>query len=129
MLVLLFRCGFATAIATITWLALTSSPVALGLGWWDKSNHLIAFLVLSFLLDYSAPVPAPKPWWRGINATKWVCLLAYGVGIEGLQWYSGVRQAELSDVAADLVGIGAYIAIRPLVQRVELLVRLRIERP
>ncbi len=126
MLLLAFRVGFVVAIVTITWLALTSSAVAQSLAWWDKGNHFIAFFVLSFLLDHAAPDDAV--WWRGNNPLKWSGLLAYGVGIECMQWYSGERQFELLDAAADLVGIVAYIAIRPLTVRVELLADLRIKR-
>jgi len=64
--------------------------------WWDKAQHALAFLVLTCLglLAY------PRLGWRMAAS-----MLAFGITIEFMQYFTGYRYAELSDFLADLVGV------------------------
>jgi VanZ family protein len=97
-----FRAGFLIAFCAISYLALTPIDIPELQGTWDKSNHLIAFITLAFLLDF-----AVSGYWR-----KWSALAGYGVLIEVVQWFSGYRFFELSDILADCIGITIYIMLR-----------------
>jgi VanZ family protein len=106
----------ATAIVLITWLALTPSPPeAAGLVW-DKANHALAFFVLAGLAQYSV-VERDLYMWGG--------LIVYGVGIEIVQWLGGYRVFELTDIVADIVGIGLFVLLSPLLIRLPLLKSLK----
>ncbi len=101
-----FRLLLVASLSVITWLALTDRPMPEGVPGWDKANHLLAFLVLAFLADYSFP-DIRRHW------IKWLLLLAYGLGLECLQWWTGYRYFELYDLFADALGIGVYLVLRP----------------
>lgn len=117
---LAFRITFAVTLCAVTWLALTSMPMPAIVTWWDKADHLTAFIVLSFLLDYSFPGPRwQADWW------KWPLLLAYGIGIEFVQGWLGTRDFEIADMLTDALGIGCWLLARPLGQRIRLLRDLR----
>jgi len=123
----LFRTGFCICFCVVTWLALTTSHLPGVLTIWDKGNHFSAFIVLSFLLDYSFPNPATSP--ISPNWLKWLGLFAYGVGIECVQGWMGTRDFQWSDMFADAVGISGYLAIRPFLQRIPWLAVLRHHNP
>ena len=97
-----FRAGFLIIICAISYLALT--PIELdGLQHtWDKGNHLAAFIMLAFFIDFSV-----SGYWR-----KWLGLVIYGAVIEVAQWFSGYRVFELTDILADSIGITIYISLR-----------------
>jgi len=97
-----FRICFLITLCAVSYLALTPIEIAVLEGMWDKSNHLVAFITLSFLIDY-----AVTGYWR-----KWLGLIGYGVLIEVTQWFSGYRFFELSDIFADSLGISIYLIFR-----------------
>jgi VanZ family protein len=76
---------------------------------YDKSLHLLAYMILTFLL-WSAVRPREKVQWR--RAAVW-CLLAivavYGVCDECLQHFVADRSMDPRDLVAD--GIGAVTAL------------------
>lgn len=106
-LLLLFRCCFILALSLITYLSLMNTaelpPVTLKV--WDKLQHALAFLLLSFLLQRSFP---DRPLFSKFHMTQLLFLFCYGVLIEYLQSYSPYRQASVGDVLADTVGIVSY---------------------
>jgi VanZ family protein len=71
--------------------------------WWDKAQHVVAFVVLTggaLLL------------WPGASARVVIGMIAYGAAIELAQWAVGWRFAEWSDLAADTVGVaGAWLLV------------------
>ena len=70
----------------------------------DKGLHLLAYMILSFLL-FSAINPYKKVNWR--KATVWWVLLVivcYGVIDEVLQNYVAGRSCDIKDFVADLAG-------------------------
>ncbi len=108
--ILTFRISFAASLALVTYLALSSSDMVLAVPGWDKAKHVMAFVVLALLLDYSLPDRAPA--WHTVNLAKWLFLVAYGVGIETVQWYLELRSTEWLDVLADLIGVMLYCLFR-----------------
>ena len=119
-----FRLAFVVTLCVVTWLALTSMPMPAIVTWWDKADHLTAFIVLSCLLDYSFPQPNPRAdWW------KWLLLLAYGIGIEFVQGWLGTRDFEIPDMLTDALGIGCWLLVRPLDRHIPILCELRAHRP
>jgi len=117
-MILLFRITFVAALLLITWLALTPSPPPAAGMMWDKGNHLIAFLVLAFLAEFSLQPYA---------LASWLGLGCYGVAIEIVQWLLEFRYFELNDIVADCAGILLYILLSPLTNRIEFLRQLRTE--
>lgn len=106
-LTLLFRAALVAATIAIAWFAFTPAPPAGIERLWDKLQHAFAFLVLSALLDLAMPG-------RGAGF-KIAVALGYGALIEAVQSQLPWRDASLRDLAADLLGIGAYFfALRPL---------------
>ena len=122
LMVIGFRVACILAFIVITWLALTSSPIASELSpWpWDKANHFSAFITLAFLVDFSFP----KRHWR--DMLKWLLLLGYGIGIEYMQRWLGTRDFDVHDMFADALGIAGYLVIRPLLERIPILADLRM---
>ena len=119
------RSAFAAALSLVTVFALVPGeelPTALML--WDKGNHFVAFFTLALLLDYSFPYV------RGIlHHAKWIVLVAYGVGIECLQWYVGYRAFEVTDMVADAIGLATWAVLAPFVDLSPRLAALRCMRP
>lgn len=64
--------------------------------WWDKAQHATAFLVLTCLGLFAYP-----------NAYRRIIIgmLAFGIVIEIMQYFTGYRYAEVSDFLADLTGV------------------------
>ncbi|VCU71660.1 VanZ like family protein [Pigmentiphaga humi] len=77
-------------------LSLASTSVPLPTTGWDKTNHLLAFSVLTVLVRFAYPGRA-WPYLLG--------LLGYGALIEILQSFTRYRSADWTDIAADAVGI------------------------
>jgi VanZ family protein len=93
----LAKVQFWLACVVITILAL--SPVELVqniFNWWDKAQHGLAFFALACMGLFAYPYAH----WRMAFG-----LLAFGITIEILQYLTGWRFAELSDVLADVLGI------------------------
>jgi VanZ family protein len=98
---LLFRIALMITLLAITYLAFTrpDHPVVPNIS--DKLNHLLAFYVLAFLLDFSFPSSE-------LGAGKFFVLLVYGLFIEVVQFFLPDRTASLLDLLADAAGIGLY---------------------
>ena len=98
------KAGFWLASLVVT--ALSLSPIEMLTApifdWWDKAQHALAFLVLTCLGLFSYP----RSGWRMV-----VGMLAFGIAIEFLQYFTGYRYAELSDFLADLTGVslGSFV--------------------
>ena len=86
---------FACALAVLV-LALMPSPPPMITTGWDKSNHLLAFAVMTWLGCKAYPQ-------RLVHVM--VGLLAYGAVIEILQSLTPTRSAEWLDLLADSLGI------------------------
>jgi len=98
------RLAFSLCVSLTLWLALSreaSSPM----GAPDKLNHLVAFFVLSVLLDYAL---------LNVERFRIKALLLGGFGflIEILQLWVGYRSFEWGDLAADCAGILCYVLLR-----------------
>jgi len=76
----------------------------------DKVNHIFAFVVLSFLTDYSFPS-------AGFRWPKILLLLGFGAGIEVIQYFLPYRESSVYDLLADGVGIFAYLMLIPVLRR------------
>jgi len=94
----LFRTATLACAIAIAWLAFRpADEVEAGLPW-DKANHALAFLVLTFLTGRGWPDLSP--------ARLVLIMLAAGVGIELIQGLPQVgRDADIRDVVADAAGI------------------------
>ncbi|WP_085760138.1 VanZ family protein [Oceanicoccus sagamiensis] len=107
-LVFLSRVAFYPTLLAVSLLSvLPQEQVVISTGW-DKANHALAFFVLLALLDHA--YPTAHLWWK-----KLLPLLAYGVVIELLQSQIPGRYASGLDVFGDIVGLLAYLLIRPVI--------------
>ena len=97
-----FRTVFVITLIAVSYLALTPIGIPQIEDFWDKSNHLAAFITLAFLLDFSTSG----------NSIKWLGLAGYGMLIEIAQWFTEYRYFELSDILADCIGISIYVILR-----------------
>lgn len=89
------------AVLVIAWQSLVPMPIAAASLVSDKLLHLLAFLLLGFLVDASWP---DRPFdWR-----KFGPLALYGGAIEGLQSFVPGRLASWGDLLADLAGLAIY---------------------
>jgi VanZ family protein len=104
----ILRAAFWLALAAVLVLSLwpSSEPPPVSTGW-DKSDHLVAYLVLG-LLGIGA---------YGSRVRLWVALLAYGGAIELLQALTVYRTASWNDWFADAVGLGLALVVGLLVRR------------
>lgn len=75
---------------------------------WDKTNHLLAFCVLTVLGTQA---------YRGRTGMVLLGLLAYGGMIEILQSFTPDRMAEWADLLADSLGLTVGLALRALLVR------------
>lgn len=104
----LARMALAIAVMGITALALMPAPEVPVTTLWDKLDHWLAFFTLALLAEHAFP---GQPFWRRI--APWV--LAYGVGLEIVQWFTPDRHGHVMDVLADGIGIASYGFLRQLV--------------
>jgi len=88
--------AFVTCAAAVLVLALMPAPPPVITSGWDKSNHLLAFGVMTWLGCKAFPQ-------RGMKLL--LGLLAYGALIEILQSYTPNRSAEWVDLLADCFGM------------------------
>lgn len=106
-----FRMTFVLAVAGISYLAFTPVPYPGGIEIIsDKVLHAAAFFTLALLLDFSFPNTP-------FNREKVAALLAYGVGIEIVQYFLPWREASLFDILADGIGMLIYGMAAPLLAR------------
>ncbi len=109
--IIVFRLSLFAALVVITYLATAKLdyPVVTSIN--DKVSHLFAFYTLALLADFSFPK-------NGFGFFKIVPLLAYGIGIEVIQYHLPFRMFSLFDVAADTIGLILYWislpALRPI---------------
>jgi len=82
----------------------------------DKAKHIFAFYALTFLADYSTPTVR-------FNLSKGLAVLGYGLLIEVIQYFLPYREASLFDLAADGIGIAAYVLSQPVITRLYILRR------
>jgi VanZ family protein len=111
---ILYRTLLALTLASISYLATTREVSAMG-EMNDKVAHMLAFFVLSLLVDGSWPS-------LRFGAAKMLALLGYGLSIEIVQHFVPRRSASLRDLAADGVGILLYASLTLVVRRVGLLI-------
>ena len=105
-LVTFSRLALASAMAVITWLALSANPPSPGgMFDFDKVNHVLAFFVLAGLTDYAFPDVTSL-------ARKLSPIAMFGLAIEGLQFVSGYRYFEWLDLAADGLGLALFVGLR-----------------
>jgi VanZ family protein len=106
-----FRVALVGALVAFTWLSWYSLPDPIAPP--DKLNHIMAYLVLGFLADFSFPrvsyvlVKAPM-------------LAVYGAAIELLQRGFVDRSGEWQDFATNLVGLTLYAVMIPVVRRMSI---------
>jgi VanZ family protein len=110
----LFRLLLVMALVVISYLAFTpqDTPVVVDLN--DKVSHILAFVVLAFLADFSWP---KSPW----ALVKAVPLLGYGLFIEAVQSFLPHRLFSMWDLGADAIGLLIYPLLLPLLLRSSLL--------
>jgi VanZ family protein len=83
----------------------------------DKFGHILAFVMLAFLLDFSFPASS-------YNLSKILPLLAYGILIEIIQYLLPHRMFSLLDMLADGGGLVIYAMFIPMLKHIPIL-RLR----
>ena len=95
-----FKVVFFTTLIFILYKALTPSSGTPFFFFFnaDKILHTSAFFVLSFLLNRSSSDITKR-------IRNMLSLLAFGILIEILQYFTGYREASIADIIADLVGI------------------------
>lgn len=103
--IIVFRIALAAALSGITILATSpvSYPVVADVN--DKLNHVLAFLVLAWLVDGSFPD-------KKFPLVLILPLFAYGLAIEIIQYFLPFRMFSWYDVATDAAGIGCYKIFR-----------------
>jgi len=88
---------FLICLVSVSFLALSSDPPSLSKTLTDKTNHILAFVCLDFMLWLSFPHS------RAIH--RIAILLGYGCLLEFVQHFTPQRHASLLDVGADFLGI------------------------
>ncbi len=98
-----WRWALALCMAGILVLSLAPPSVDLPTTGWDKTNHMLGFVVLAGLSHWA---------WPGRTVLALVGLLAFGGLIEVLQSLTPYRFADFADLIADGVGlvIGELVA-------------------
>jgi len=110
----LFRVALLIVVLVIGYLATTPLILPAAVNVSDKLLHGTAFFVLLLLADFSWPA-------SGLNAYKLLFVFAYGLLIEGVQYFLPYRDFSLADMLANALGMGLYVFIVPLLQRLPLL--------
>jgi VanZ family protein len=84
--------------------------------WWDKAQHAIAFGALAVLAVLAYP---------GVSKVRiGLLLIAHGVLIEVLQYFTGYRFGDWQDALADGVGVLVGLALMAALMRLDGFVRL-----
>jgi len=115
--VIIFRVMLVLSLLLIIYLATAEldHPVMTSVN--DKFGHILAFVILAFLLDFSFPASS-------YNLSKILPLLAYGILIEIIQYYLPHRMFSLLDMLADAGGLVIYAMFIPMLKHIPIL-RLR----
>lgn len=111
-----FRVTLVAILIVIMYLATSQQEFSIIDDTNDKVKHILAFYVLSFLADYS--VPGVK-----FKLGKGLAILGYGLLIEVIQYFLPYREFSLFDLAADAIGITAYVLSLPALSRINILRR------
>lgn len=82
--------------------------------WNDKLQHLLAFIVISGLVDAAWP-NTPFNW------KKLLFIAFYGGLIELLQSFTGYRHMSIADLFTDIMGALAYITMIPVWKKIPLI--------
>ncbi len=115
--IIAFRAALVVTLVITMYLATTQQEPSVIDNLNDKVNHVLAFYVLAFLADYSAPKVR-------FNLSKGLAILGYGLLIEVIQYFLPYREFSLFDLAADGVGVAAYAISQPVLGRLYILRRL-----
>ena len=115
--VIIFRVMLVLSLLLIIYLATAEleHPVMTSIN--DKFGHILAFVILAFLLDFSFPASS-------YNLSKILPLLAYGILIEIVQYFLPYRMFSLLDMLADAGGLVIYAMFIPMLKHIPIL-RLR----
>jgi len=100
---LLFKTALTITAISICFLAFSHNEQTIND--YDKANHIFAFIVLTFLLDFAYPK-------SDFMRTKLIALLGYGMFIEVVQYFLPYRTFSLIDIAADGLGVLLYIVLK-----------------
>jgi VanZ family protein len=114
--IVIFRLALLTTVVAVTYLATTRQEIPVAKDISDKANHIVAFYVLTLLVDYSFPR-------KRLGRAKILVLLGYGVLIEITQSLLPDRTPSLFDLFADGVGIALYRLSLPVLKHVPVLGR------
>ena len=103
--VIIFRVMLVLSLLLIIYLATAEleHPVMTSVN--DKFGHILAFVILAFLLDFSFPASS-------YNLSKILPLLAYGILIEIVQYFLPYRMFSLLDMLADAGGLVIYAMLK-----------------
>jgi VanZ family protein len=110
----LYRVALVAVILVIAYLAVIPSMLPAAIVVSDKLLHGLAFFVVLFLVDFSWPD-------SGVTPAKLSGVFAYGVLIEVVQYFLPQRDFSLADMLADVLGMGLYVLVLPLLQQLPLL--------
>lgn len=112
----MYRLALLLTVFMMGYLATMSSALPAVVDVSDKFLHGLAFFVLLFLVDFSWPKV-------GLIAVKLLSVFAYGVLIEGVQYFLSYREASWVDLMANVLGMGLYAVISPWLYRLPFLCR------
>ncbi|MEW8028298.1 MAG: VanZ family protein [Candidatus Thiodiazotropha sp.] len=111
------RALLAMALVVISYLAFTPLDTPVVAEFNDKLSHIVAFVVLAFLVDFSWP---QSKW----NPAKYLPLFGYGLFIEVVQAIMPHRIFSTWDLLADVLGLLIYPLLLPLLLRIPLIQEL-----
>ena len=111
--IIIFRIFLAVSLLLITFLATVELELPGITSVDDKFGHVLAFLYLAFLVDYSFPTSR-------FNLSKILPLLFYGIVIEVIQHFLPHRMFSLFDLLADGVGVVIYALLFQILRHVPL---------
>jgi VanZ family protein len=116
---IVFKGMFWLCFVAVNTLALSPAPYLPPLeifDWWDKAQHAIAFGALAVLAVLAYP---------GVSKVRiGLLLIAHGVLIEVLQYFTGYRFGDWHDALADGVGVLVGLALMAALMRLDGFVRL-----
>lgn len=108
------RIALVVTLTVITYLSTTEIDHSAIQSMNDKFNHVVAFYIVSFFVDFSFP----KTKFNWLKATS---IFAYGMAIEVIQSYLPFRMFSVLDLFANALGIVVFLLSGPLLKKVELL--------
>jgi VanZ family protein len=112
-----WRCSLLALMLAVCLLAFDSTPRGPAVGQWDKVQHLLAFVPLSFAACWAlAPVVRADSACR-LYTRGGLAMLAFGVFIEIVQAFIPARTASVADVMADVIGIALGLLLAWALQR------------